>query len=115
MGRSGRTPLDEMALDSLGNHEVISRVQQEALDASLLALFSTARTGLEEGGANTLYLALGMLLWREADRADIRWTNITLAEINGGQLTPPLQAELRSNRSGKYTFQATKLSYGRAR
>lgn len=71
MGRSGRTPLDEMALDSLGNHEVISRVQQEALDASLLALFSTARTGLEEGGANTLYLALGMLLWREADRAEV--------------------------------------------
>ena len=52
---------------------------------------------------------------READREDIRWTNITLAEINRGELTPPLKAELRSNRSGKYTYRATKLSYGRAR
>lgn len=48
---------------------------------------------------------------READREDIRWTNITLAEINRGELTPPLKAELRSNRSGKYTYRATKLSY----
>ncbi len=52
---------------------------------------------------------------READREDIRWANITLAEINRGELTPPLKAELRSNRSGKYTYRATKLSYGRAR
>lgn len=52
---------------------------------------------------------------RQADREDIKWANIILAEINRGELTPPLQAELRSNRSGKYTFQATKLSYGRAR
>jgi hypothetical protein len=52
---------------------------------------------------------------KAADREDIRWANIIIAEIFGGQLTPPLQAELRSNRSGKYTIQATKLSYGRTR
>jgi very-short-patch-repair endonuclease len=69
-GRSGRTPLDDMALESLANQEVIGRAQQEALDGSLLALFSAARTGLEEGGANTLYLALGMLKWREAEKAE---------------------------------------------
>lgn len=49
------------------------------------------------------------------DRADIKWANFILAEIDGGELTPILKAEVRSNRSGKYTFQATKLSYGRAR
>jgi Protein of unknown function (DUF3108) len=52
---------------------------------------------------------------KAADRADIKWANFILAEIDGGELTPILKAELRSNRSGKYTFQATKLSYGRAR
>ena len=49
-----------------------------------------------------------------ADREDIGWANIMLAEISRGELTPPLQAELRSNRSGKYTIQATKLKYERA-
>lgn len=47
------------------------------------------------------------------DKEDIRWANIIVAELLGGQLTPPLQAELRSNRSGKYTIQATKLKYGK--
>jgi very-short-patch-repair endonuclease len=70
IGRSGRTPLDDMAVESLANQEVIARAQQDALDGSLLALFSGARTGLEEGGANTLYLALGMLKWREAEKAE---------------------------------------------
>lgn len=48
-------------------------------------------------------------------RADIKWANFILAELDGGELTPLLKAELRSERSGKYTYQATKLSYGRAR
>lgn len=72
--RSGRTPLDDMAIESLANQEVIARAQQEALDGNLLALFSAARTGLEEGGANTLYLALGMLKWREAEKAETAHT-----------------------------------------
>lgn len=69
--RSGRAPLDDMALESLANCEVVGRAQQDALDGSLLALFSAAKTGQEEGGANTLYLALGMLKWREADRSEV--------------------------------------------
>jgi|JI7StandDraft_1071085.scaffolds.fasta_scaffold03482_8 hypothetical protein len=48
------------------------------------------------------------------DRADIAWAHFILAELDGGALTPPLKVELRSKRSGKYTFQATKLRYGRA-
>lgn len=70
MGRSGKAPLDDMALECLANGEIIARAQQEGLDGSLLALYSAARTGLEEGGANTLYLALGMLRWREAEKAE---------------------------------------------
>lgn len=69
-GRSGRAPLDDMATESLANSELIGRASSDALDASLLALFSAARTGLEEGGANTLYLALGMLKWTEVEGAE---------------------------------------------
>ena len=64
--RGGRAPLDDMALDALSNKELIARVPQDALDANLLAIFGAARTGLEEGGANTLYLAMGMLRWTES-------------------------------------------------
>lgn len=49
------------------------------------------------------------------DKADIEWANFILAEIEGGELTPPIKAELRSRRSGKYTYQATKLKYSMAR
>ena len=48
------------------------------------------------------------------DRADIEWANFILAELDGGALTPPIKLELRSRRSGKYTYQATRLKYGRA-
>lgn len=48
------------------------------------------------------------------DRDDIEWANFILAELDGGALTPPIKAEVRSKRSGKYTFEATKLKYGRA-
>ena len=68
--RGGRAPLDDMALEALGNKELIARVVQEALDANLLTIFGAARTGLEEGGANTLYLALGMLRWTEHPAAE---------------------------------------------
>ncbi|MBB5496611.1 DUF3320 domain-containing protein [Paraburkholderia sp. MM5384-R2] len=68
--RSGHHPLDDMALNALDNKELIARMPQEALDGNLLSIFSAARTGLEEGGANTLYLALGMLRWTEAESAE---------------------------------------------
>ena len=68
--RGGRAPLDDMALEALGNQELIARVPQEALDANLLTIFGAARTGLEEGGANTLYLAMGMLRWTEDPAAE---------------------------------------------
>ncbi|MDH0736061.1 DUF3320 domain-containing protein [Achromobacter spanius] len=70
VGRGGRAPLDDMALDALANKELIARVTQEALDANLLTIFGAARTGQEEGGANTLYLAMGMLRWTESPGAE---------------------------------------------
>lgn len=70
VSRGGRPPLDDMALEALGNKELIARVTQEALDANLLTIFGAARTGLEEGGANTLYLAMGMLRWTESPGAE---------------------------------------------
>ncbi|HXB68372.1 MAG TPA: DUF3320 domain-containing protein [Candidatus Acidoferrales bacterium] len=40
------------------------------LQSRLLATYHAARTSMEEQGVNTLYLALGMLSWREDDNSD---------------------------------------------
>lgn len=90
--RVGRTPIDDMALEALANKELLARVQQDSLDGNLLAIFSAARTGLEEGGANTLYLAIGLLKWTEADKADATH----LAPI----LLVPVSLQRQSVRSG---------------
>jgi very-short-patch-repair endonuclease len=42
-------------------------VPSDKLQSRLLSTFFAARTSLEEQGVNTLFLALGMLSWREAD------------------------------------------------
>jgi very-short-patch-repair endonuclease len=68
--RGGRTPIDDMAAEALSGGELIAKVSQDALDGHLLAVFSAARTCLEEGGANTLYIALGLLRWTEAAKAE---------------------------------------------
>lgn len=68
--RGGRSPLDDMAMESIANKELLAQVPKEALDANLLSIFSAARTGLEEGGANTLYLAIGLLRWTEAEKSE---------------------------------------------
>src|ERR1039458_6787199 len=40
------------------------------LQTRLLATYHAARTSMEEQGVNTLYLALGMLSWREEDSSE---------------------------------------------
>ena len=45
------------------------------------------------------------------DKADIKWSNMILAELNGGTLTPPIKVEARSKKRGKITIQATRLSH----
>lgn len=90
--RVGRPPIDDMALEALANKELLARVPQDALDGNLLAIFSAARTGLEEGGANTLYLAIGLLTWTEAEKADAAH----LAPI----LLVPVSLQRQSVRSG---------------
>ncbi|MGJ9416252.1 DUF3320 domain-containing protein [Massilia sp. CMS3.1] len=68
--RHGAPPLDALALDALGRGEIVVDSTSEALDARLLEVFRAASTGLEEGGANTLFLAFGFLQWQESMDAE---------------------------------------------
>ncbi len=69
-GRTGGLPLQELALEALQRRELVVGIEVGNLEPRLLEIFSAAQTGLEEGGANTLFLALGMLRWQEAEKAE---------------------------------------------
>lgn len=68
--RNGATPLDALAADALGRHEIIVDVTEESLEGRLVEIFRAAGTGLEEGGANTLFIAFGLLQWQEDKDAE---------------------------------------------
>ncbi len=59
----------EHALDALKRREVFVGVDEQELEARLVDLYRSARTVLQEGGANTLFLALGFLNWTRDDKA----------------------------------------------
>ncbi|MGA0601510.1 DUF3320 domain-containing protein [Caulobacter sp. KR2-114] len=61
---------DEVARQMLERNEVLSTLAKDKLDAQLVELYRKARTDLEEGGTNTLYLALGFLKWRKSAAED---------------------------------------------
>lgn len=56
------------ALDALKRREVFIGVAQDELEPRLVDLYRSARTTLQEGGANTLYVALGFLSWNRDDK-----------------------------------------------
>ena len=68
--RSGEDPTEALARQAMEQRELLAAVEAKTLDARLYEIYSAARLGLEEGGANTLYLALGFLRWTEDERAE---------------------------------------------
>lgn len=61
------------ALDALRRREIFVGLSQQDLETRLIDLYRTARTSLQEGGANTLYVALGFLSWTRDDRDERRY------------------------------------------
>jgi hypothetical protein len=56
------------ALEALSKREVFVAADAEELEPALVELYRAARASLEEGGANTLFLALGFLVWTQEDK-----------------------------------------------
>ncbi|MES2103725.1 MAG: DUF3320 domain-containing protein [Pseudomonadota bacterium] len=59
----------EHALDALKRREVFVSVDEKELETRLVDLYRAARTTMQEGGANTLFLAMGFLSWTRDDKA----------------------------------------------
>lgn len=59
--------LDESyARDALDRGELLAELDAVKLDAQLVELYRKSRADLAEGGANTLFLAIGFLSWRKS-------------------------------------------------
>lgn len=61
------------ALDALARGEALVDIRPDELEARLVDLYRTARASLQEGGANTLFLALGFLSWTRDAKDDKRY------------------------------------------
>ena len=56
---------EQYALEQLGKGKLLANMPTKKLETSAIGLMRKAKTDLEEGGANTLFIALGMLSWKE--------------------------------------------------
>ena len=90
--RTGGDVLDELIREEFKARRLRADLSKEDLDRRLLEIYREWRSGLEESGAGTLYLALGFLSWFEA------------ANSSKARLAPlvliPLELERRSVREG---------------
>lgn len=59
----------EYAREALERREVLVNLPADQLDARLTDLYRSARAAIEEGGANTLFLAIGFLSWKKDERS----------------------------------------------
>lgn len=85
------------AAEALQRREVFIRLEDAELDVRLVDLYRGARNALQEGGANTLFVALGFLVWTRPDKPEVR--------IKAPLILLPVVLERKSARSG-FTLQA---------
>ncbi|WP_139101690.1 DUF4011 domain-containing protein, partial [Acinetobacter baumannii] len=55
--------------ENLSRKLLFSPLDTPLLEKRLIEVYRASRTALEEGGANTLFLAVGFLEWRETERS----------------------------------------------
>jgi len=90
--RTGEVITEEYARDALDKRQVLVDLPGEELSRRAVEIYRRAQTALQEGGSNTLYLALGFLLWKR-DQKDERRFRAPLILL-------PVTLERKSIRSG---------------
>ena len=60
------------AAEALKRREVFVRLEEQDLEVRLVELYRGARNAMQEGGSNTLFIALGFLVWTRPDKPESR-------------------------------------------
>lgn len=84
------------ALDALKRREVFIRLEEQELEGRLVELYRGARMAMQEGGSNTLFIALGFLVWTRPDKPESR--------VKAPLILLPITLNRKSARSG-FTLQ----------
>ena len=84
------------AKDALKRREVFIRLEDQELEGRLVDLYRGARNAMQEGGSNTLFIALGFLVWTRPDKPDSR--------VKAPLILLPITLNRKSARSG-FTLQ----------
>ena len=71
--RTGEVITQEYAREALEKNQVLVDLPSADLSRRAVAIYRKAQTALQEGGANTLYLALGFLLWKQDEKDSRRF------------------------------------------
>ncbi len=91
VARTGVNPHESIIVKAMKRRELVSSLDPEDLTTRLLNVFRAGRTSLEEGGANTLFLTIGMLYWKDGSRSRTQPAPILLV---------PVSLSRKSTRSG---------------
>src|SRR5574344_485328 len=68
--RTGETVENKQAEEALKNKQLLVNVPESKLGPQLVELYRKTKSLLEEGGSNTLYLAIGFLNWHKDGKND---------------------------------------------
>ena len=90
--RTGEIITEEYARAALDKKQVLVDLPEEELNRRAVEIYRKAQTALQEGGANTLYLAIGFLLWKQDAKSDRRF--------RAPLILLPVTLERKSVRSG---------------
>ncbi len=75
--------LEQIVTENIKSHQLCSYLQQDELTDMLKKLYRDSRTAMEENGANTLYMVLGLLKWYETERSvKPRYAPLLLLPVN---------------------------------
>lgn len=76
-------PLQQQFEDNIKNHKLSTYLSAKELKPVLTNLYRGARVALEENGANSLFIAIGMLKWYVTEKSDQpRYAPILLLPVN---------------------------------
>lgn len=68
--QTGASLQNEVVGDQLDRGTLIADSKERDLEKDLINLFRRSKSDIEEGGANTLFMTLGMLKWKEDSKSD---------------------------------------------
>jgi len=70
MRSTGTDPAEAFLLEEMEAKRLHTSLTSDELDRRLIEIYREERSSLEEGGVNTLYIAIGFLKWYESETSD---------------------------------------------